>query len=390
MAMAFDPPADVRLPKPKGLWIRMVQLLFATCVGLCLGGVARAQSKPTLDDMIGQMLFMGMGDMRVFEAESALAADVRAGYIGGLIVYEKNLSNTQTRAGLIALIDGFQACAPTPLWIGIDEEGGQVSRLKTRYGFMNTYSAAALGQGHALHTYEVAEKMAKQMLSLGVNVNFAPVVDLALNPHSAVIAGARRSFGTEPTEVVAHARAFIRAHNQYGVLCVVKHFPGHGSAEQDTHNGWVDVSRTWQPQELIPYQQLVRSGDLAAVMTAHVVHTGMDPSAKPATLSKPILQHKLRRKLKYRHLIFSDDLQMNAIQHNYTLEESLYYAIDAGVDVLVFSNHAPHTVRARDVQQRIRQLVDSARLSPVRIQRSYARIMEAKTQWMANKDFDRR
>ena len=174
---------------------------------------------------------------------------------------------------------------------------------------------------------------------LGINQNLAPVVDLNVNPVSPAIGAYERSFGADVDKVTAHARAFIEAHHAHQVLCTLKHFPGHGSAAGDSHNGFVDVTETWSHEELAPYATLIQAGLADAVMTAHVFNRQWDET-DPATLSPAVITGLLREELGYSGVVFSDDMQMGAIQQFYTFEEAIRKALEAGVDVIAIANNS--------------------------------------------------
>ena len=175
-----------------------------------------------------------------------------------------------------------------------------------------------------------------------------------------------------------HARVWIQQHHAHHVLSALKHFPGHGSAHKDTHLGFVDVTDTWIPGELIPYQHLIQEGFDDMVMSAHIFHANLDPDW-PATLSSAILNTILRREIAYNGVIISDDMQMKAISSHYTLETAIYRSITAGVDILTFGNNLHHdeniAVKATAI---IKGLVSRGAISEERIEQSYQRIRRLK------------
>jgi beta-N-acetylhexosaminidase len=170
----------------------------------------------------------------------------------------------------------------------------------------------------------------------------------------------------------------IDAHINQGVLCTLKHFPGHGSARADSHLGFVDVSNTWSPLELQPYERIIRAGKCEIVMTAHIFNEKLDVE-HPATLSRATIAGILRERLGHGGVIISDDMQMKAIANHYSLERALYLAIDAGVDMFTFSpSRAYQTDLATRAIRAIRGLVQDGSISPERIDESYARIKAVK------------
>ena len=346
-------------------------------LGLCLCQ-AEAQDTDSLDIMIGQMIFVGIGDRQVLLKDDSIVRSIASQKVGGIILYEKNLRNTETSIHLHGLITMLQQAAAQTLWIGIDEEGGKVNRLRPKYGFMTTLSAYELSKRGVSYTFEQAQEMAKQLKELGINVNFAPVVDLALNSQNNVIVKNGRSFGSSADSVAKHASAFIYAHQSQGLMCVPKHFPGHGSSLGDTHVELTDITQTWQLKELLPYSYLIEEELLYALMSAHIIHTFLDPKEYPATLSQIMLSDLLKGTMRYKGLIFSDDLHMLAIAKYYTLEQTLLLAIQAGVDVLLFSNHLSEHQSAEEIHALIKTLVVEGQISQTRIQSSYQKIVATK------------
>jgi beta-N-acetylhexosaminidase len=265
------------------------------------------------------------------------------------------------------------------LFVGIDQEGGRVCRLKQRDGFCPAAGAAWLGCQDTKTVIQEVETAAAQLVDCGINLNFAPVVDLALNPESPAIGRHGRSYGTDPDRVVACARAVIEAHHRHGVGCCLKHFPGHGSAGGDSHLGFVDVTDCWQAIELEPYRQLIAAGYHDGVMTAHLVHRRLDDSGLPATLSPLVMTDLLRRELGFGGVVFSDDLQMRAIRDGWSYQEAVQLAVMAGVDVLVVGNNlVAHPEAVQQGVRAINELLDSGRVERARIHASLARIARFK------------
>ena len=185
---------------------------------------------------------------------------IKTGKVGGVILFEKNLQKEDTKVALKKMIEEIQKEANIPLFIAIDEEGGYVNRLKPKYGFPKTVSAAYLGAMDDLDSTKFYSTQTAQTLSsLGFNVNYAPSVDVAINPSNPVIVKNERSYSKDPKMVVRHAAAYIEGHKPFNVATVLKHFPGHGSSQVDTHLGVADVSNSWQKKELEPYIALIKT-----------------------------------------------------------------------------------------------------------------------------------
>jgi beta-N-acetylhexosaminidase len=218
------------------------------------------------------------------------------------------------------------------------------------------------------------------LAGLGININFGPVVDLASNPNNPIIAKHGRAFSANEDSVTLLAKEFIKEHHKMGVLTSVKHFPGHGSSKDDTHLGVADVTNTWEERELKPYQALIDSGYVDAVMTSHIVNKKLDRAGNPGTLSADILTGILRTKLKFNGVIFTDDMQMHAITENFGLEQSIKMAINGGVDIMTFSNNISGSEQRTvdKVHAIIKTLVTRGDVSEARIDESFRRIMKLK------------
>jgi beta-N-acetylhexosaminidase len=336
----------------------------------------------TLDEKIGQMILVGINGRTALAVDDSLRKEISDGKMGGIILFEKNITPENSKENMRKLIADMQLEAPTHLFISIDEEGGKVHRLKEKYGFVKMPSAAYLGETkNTDSTFYYTKGLAVLLADLGIDVNFAPDVDVALNPNNPVIAKVGRSYSVVPKEVSAHALANIKAHHLYGVKTVLKHFPGHGSSMTDSHLGITDVTKQWNATELIPYKEIIRSGNCDAIMTAHIVNCRLDTSCLPATLSKVIVTGLLRKELGFQGVVFSDDMQMYAISKNYGLENAIKMSILAGVDVLVFGNNvnASDRIKASTIHAIISKMVKSGEISESRIDESFRRIMELKT-----------
>lgn len=338
----------------------------------------QAQTVDSLNLKIGQMIMIGMAKA---EFDPEVAASIRQGKAGAILLFEKNVPKNNSYTNLKKVLYSYQHVAPFPLFVCIDQEGGRVNRLKEKYGFPRSISAAAMGKDKMLDSVRFyGASTASTLAGLGFNVNFAPVVDLAVNPLNPIIAKVERSFSNNEDTVTMMAEAFIQEHRKVGVLTALKHFPGHGSSKDDTHLGVADVTKTWTDRELIPYQKIISDGYVDAVMSSHIVNTKLDKNGLPGTLSKDILDGILRKQLGFNGVVFSDDMQMQAITKNYGFEESIKLAINAGIDILCFSNNiAGSEDRTVDkVHEIIRRYVERGEISRDRINESYARIRKLK------------
>ena len=345
----------------------------------CLSTPSMAQTRDSLDIKIGQMLLIGYPGP---ELDSTVLKEVREGKVGAIILFEKNVPKSTTAFyTLKKVLWTYQQAATIPLLVTIDQEGGRVNRLKDKYGFPKSITAQASGKATTLDSVRFnAESIASNLAGLGFNVNFAPVVDVAVTPNNPAIVKPGRSFSPNPDSVTLLAREYIKPHRRFGVITVLKHFPGHGSAQEDTHFGIADVTNTWTEAELKPYKELLRDGYVDAVMSAHIVNRKLDPQGYPGTMSSRMVDSLLRKKLGYDGVVFSDDMQMHAISKQYGLEEAVKRAVKAGIDILCFSNNIQNTeARNADIVHGIiRKMVLTGEISSERIDQSYRRIMKLK------------
>ena len=341
-------------------------------------------SELDLRQKIAQMLLVGFRGRTIAEAAGTVA-DIRDRGLGGVVLFDYDAPTARYRrnidspAQLRALIAGLRAAAAVPLLVAIDEEGGQVDRLKPRYGFPATESAAALGaRDDAAYTRRRARAIGATLAGLGIDLDLAPVVDLDVNPMNPIIGALDRSFSAHPTVVTRQGRAFLDGLHDAGVAGALKHFPGHGSSTRDTHLGWVDVTATWTRAELEPFRDIIASGSTDAVLVAHVFDSRLDPTY-PASLSGAVISGLLRGELGFNGVVISDDLQMGAIRAVYDYETAVERAILAGADVLTIANeqiYEPGVVgRTIDI---VATAVSAGRIAESRIDASWERIRRLK------------
>lgn len=338
----------------------------------------------SLEEQLGQMIVVGFrGDTA--DSARAVFRSIRDCRIGGIHLTDNvtpeagDVGNVTSPGQLRKLIEDLQKASAIPLFITLDGEGGEVVRLKPCYGFPPTAPARDFGEGNDLdRTRCQAARMAELFVEQGINFNFAPVVDLLKNPDMRSLGRKRRCYSADPGVVCRHAAAVIEEHHRRGIACAIKHFPGHGSAGDDSHLGMVDVTATWSAEELQPFRRLISSGLADGVMTAHIFLRQYDPN-RPATLSRRILDGVLRGELGFSGVILTDDLGMGALSNHFSFEDVVAQAVDAGADILLHANVHPYDeFIAEKTFETLRLLVKNGRLFPERIARSFARIMALK------------
>ena len=341
----------------------------------------------TLREKVGQLLMVGFRGLEAGE-RSPIIQDIRAGRVGGVVLFDRDLAldrdvrNIRSPRQVRRLIATLQEAAAIPLLVAVDQEGGKVARLKGKHGFPETVSAKRLGASDDPGlTRRRSAEIAAVLGAAGFNLNFAPVVDLNVNPANPIIGKHERSFSDDPGAVVRHALAVIAAHREHGVGCCLKHFPGHGSSRQDSHLGFTDVSDSWTPLELEPFRELIARGEADAVMTAHIFNRRLDPEF-PATLSRQTIDGLLRRELGFTGVVVSDDLDMKAISAEFARERALELALNAGNDILLIANNLAF---AKDAAPRAHEailgLVAAGKIGKARIDEACRRVQELKSRF---------
>ncbi len=336
-----------------------------------------------LDAMIGQMLMFGMRGQSLAEDEE-IRKILQEGKAGGIILFYTHGNivpyNLANKAQITNLIKELKQTSKYPLFVAVDQEGGKVQRLSSKNGFTDYPTAYSLGKQNDEHTYQIAKKIALELKECGFNVNFAPSVDLH-NPNSPAIGGKERAFHETALETINHAYAYAKAMKKNGIVPTLKHFPGHGNALKDTHKGFTDITATWQEKELLPYTKFIDKEYDGMIMVAHVYHKHLD--SVPATLSYNAVTKLLRERLKFGGVVITDDMQMGAIVNHYSLKESIYKAIAAGNDILLFSNNFKYDPKLPEkVHACIAELVKEGKISKKRIQESWFRIRKLKSAYL--------
>ena len=248
--------------------------------------------------------------------------------LGGVILFDRDQQlggnrNVRSPAQIRQLVADLRAAAgDRQIIVSVDREGGIVTRLSPAHGFPAVASEADIGRGSVAAARTWGRGIAKTLATAGINLNFAPVVDLNVNPKSPAIGALDRSFSADPDVVVKMAGAEIDAHRAAGVRTTLKHFPGIGSSTTNTDFGVADVTKTWTRRELEPFQRLIDSNKADLIMAGHVVNGQLDRD-HPASLSNAVVTDLLRGELGWTGPVVTDDLQAAAI-------DIIAGAVDAG------------------------------------------------------------
>jgi len=327
---------------------------------------------------IASLLVVGFREPTVDAGNWVMQAITGMG-LGGVILFDRDQltkapRNITSPDQVKSLIRTLKEASPS-LIVSVDQEGGRTSRLNPGNGFPATRSEAEIGAAGSLEVTKAwARDLAQTLASPGFTFNFAPVVDLNLNPTNPAIGELGRSFSADPRVVVANATEEVRQHREVKVVTSLKHFPGLGSATGNTDFDVVDVSSTWKPVELEPFRDMIATGMADTIMVAHILNSQIDP-ALPMSLSRAAVSDVLRNQLGWKGAVVSDDMQAVAIASRYGRDEAVALALDAGVDLLVFANQQEYDPQVvTGVVDGVVNLVRSNRITETRIDEAVARV----------------
>ncbi|BCJ78113.1 glycosyl hydrolase [Catellatospora sp. IY07-71] len=328
---------------------------------------------------IARMLIVGFRGATVGPDDWIMRA-IREQGLGGVILFDRDQltgdsRNINSPDQVTTLVDTLAGAAPHGLIVSIDQEGGRIARLGPQNGFPATKSPAEIGATNSPPiTRAWAAGMAHTLVQIGVNFDFAPVADLAVNPDNPAVAQLQRSFSADPDVVVSCCTDFIGEFRKASVRTSIKHFPGLGSATGNTDFEAVDVTDTWTRAEIEPFQRLIAAGTVDTVMVTHFLNRKLDPE-RPVSLSKAVVTDLLRGQLGWDGVVVTDDMQAVAITSRYGRDEATTYALQAGVDQLVFCNQAVYdTAIVEQTVDLVLRLIREGKVSPAQIDRSVARI----------------
>ena len=282
----------------------------------------------SLQDKIGQLIIVGFEGK---EINDEIIKDIEELKVGGFILFARNIEDENQLLTLLNDIKEANSNEDIPLFLAIDEEGGKVSRLPKSY--VKLPDAMKVGEKNDKEiSYKFGEILGKRVMSLGFNLNFAPILDINSNPSNPVIG--RRAFGTTVNQVVNNGLKVMEGIRNTGVIPAVKHFPGHGDTDIDSHVNLPIFNKTVAELklfELIPFREAIEV-NTEMIMIAHILYPKID-KYNPCTMSTEIVQGLLRDELGYKGIIISDDMTMGAIVNNYSLEEGVIAFLKAGGDI---------------------------------------------------------
>lgn len=329
-------------------------------------------SNMSLEQKIGQMMVYGFKGTKASEDALRLIDKYN---VGGLVVFTHNIEDQSQLSSMTRQLQNYSVAKnKVPVFIAIDQEGGKVMRIKnfgtTLPGNMN------IGATRSSELSFLAGKLtAVDLEMLGINVNFAPVIDVNTSKYNEVIGV--RSFGSDPDMVAKLGSSYIRGIQSRRVSATAKHFPGHGDTSGDSHFEMPSLNKSYDQilaTDLKPFRSAIRSG-VDSIMTAHISVPSLDPSGTPATLSKKIINGLLREQMKYQGLVVTDDMEMQAITKDGGISKAAINAVLAGCDIIT----VVWTDRAKDEAYiSLLKAVKSGLISEERIDQSVKRIIKTK------------
>jgi len=347
----------------------------------------------SIDEKIGQMILVGFRGSEVSDNHQVIE-DILEYKIGSVILFDYDVKKKSRKRNVIdpkqvsKLTSKLQTHSKIPLLITVDQEGGLVQRLKKRHGFTKVMAPGDVGlKNDPKFTYKESQKLARDLKSVGINLNFSPSADVNTNPSNPVIGKIKRSYSKNPDIVATHIREFIKSHRDLNIGTTIKHFPGHGSSKSDSHKGFVDVTHTWDELELIPFKAMIDEKNVDIIMSAHIFNGGLDPHY-PGTLSKNIITDLLRSHMDYKGVIISDDMNMSAITDHYGFKRSIELSLNSGIDILLYGNNLVYEKEiAKKVHSTIKELIVEGKVSEFQINESFNRIMSLKKKLKLIDDF---
>lgn len=322
-------------------------------------------AKLSIDERIGQLYIVALYTNKDQNHISGVRKLVEQERIGGIILMQDDAEQE------IVLVNEFQKKSRVPMLFGMDAEWGLYQRIKTAHKFPWAMTLGAIQDNNLV--YEMASKIAEDAKKMGIYWNFAPVVDVNTNPKNPIIGN--RSFGSDVQNVIAKSLAYAQGLQDNGVLAAIKHFPGHGDTDVDSHLDLPVVKHSLERLnkiELAPFKALMDK-KIGGVMIAHLYVPQLEKGKNiPASISYDIVTNLLKNKFPYEGLVITDALNMNAVAKKYPAGELDLRAFKAGNDVLLFSQDVPTGKKL------IKEAIQKGEISEKRLEESVKKILKTK------------
>ena len=327
----------------------------------------------SLNEKIGQMLIVGFDGQNINENIKSLILD---NHVGGVIFFSNNVESLEGVINLTNELKKINTSNKFPLFIAVDEEGGSVSRTPNE--FLAIPSAQYIGAFDDENiNYNIGKIIADELKQQGYNMDFAPSLDILSNPYNTVIGD--RSYG-ETSDIVSRLGIkTMEGIRDSSIVSVIKHFPGHGDTDVDSHYGLPLVEKSLaelKELELIPFENAIKAG-ADAIMISHILLTKID-SENPATMSKEVITNVLRENMEFDGVVITDDMTMGAIIENYDIGEASVKSINAGADIILVCHGYENEL---NVINSIKNAVKNNIISEERINESVYRILKLKEKY---------
>lgn len=320
----------------------------------------------TLEEKVGQLMMVGFSGMEKSKNAVELIKDK---HIGGIIYFDRNLTSPKQVAELSNSLQesALESKSQLPLMIAVDQEGGTILRMREQVSSIPSQASLESPK----EVFEVAKLNAKELASMGININFAPVLDLSKTDS--------RSFGPDPQKAADYGTKVIEGFQTANVTGALKHFPGHGRSSIDPHleeSSVVADQLDLENSDIYPFKEIINSVDNSHffVMITHIKYPAYDKE-KPASLSKVIIQDLLRKKLGYKGIVVTDDLEMGAVNKYYSYKDLGVAALQAGADLLLVCHEYDHQM---EVYNGVIEAVKNGKVSMERIDEAAKRIITYK------------
>lgn len=333
----------------------------------------------TLEEKIGQMLFVGLDTLRadgktgkLTKMNRTIEGKIKAWSPGGIILYGKNIEDKEQ---VTELTEELQQASRIPLLIGTEEEGGENSRIASqeKIEVEETEEAQKIGEeGNSTKAQETGQIIGSYMTEMGFNLNFAPVADVSETTENTIMGSRTYSSDAEVTSDMA--AAFIKGIQSEGVSAVLKYFPGQGSLTDDTHKGAADITKTikeLRKTEFKPFSAGIDAG-VDFIMVGHASVSSVTENQTPASLSKLMIAEILRNELQFDSVVITDSMNMKAITETYSPEEAAAKAVKAGADMILCPDNG------REAYEGIRRAVKDGEIEEKRLDESVLRILRVK------------
>ncbi len=325
---------------------------------------------------IGPLFIVGIPGPEIDDFTIDLIKDY---HLGGIILFKRNIIEPVQLARMCRDIQRLSMkYSGVPMFLAIDQEGGRVARLKEPFTQFPGNEAIGKNTSPEQSALDFAGTTAREMSLVGLNMNLAPVLDIAQQDMEAHLVG--RCFSSEPSLVAGLGEIVINALQQGGIMAVAKHFPGLGKANLDPHLNLPIIEVPLEEMNsihLLPFARVIET-EVSAIMSSHAVYPALDPGV-PATLSQKIITGLLREKMQFKGLVISDDLEMGAISKEIGVPQGVSDAFDAGVDLLLICKDQTHIINSMEL---VRDKFLKGDISNERLERSLEKIASYKRRFL--------